>query len=794
MVRILSLAFLITFGLGQSFAQPSSRVRASLRGKILNNKSQPVQAASVYISDLRVGATTNDNGEFVLTNIPEGSHLIEISHVSYVTITEEIVLRGDVTRNFILTEAIVEANEVVITGVGTATQSRRAPIPITVIRSEELMRNASTNIIEALTRKPGISSITTGPGISKPVIRGLSHNRIITMNDGIKQEGQQWGDEHGIEIDESSVNKVEIVKGPAALIYGSDALGGVINIFTNVPVPEGVIRGTINSNYQTNNNLRRFSQQFAGNKRGISWNFYNSTARAADYQNKLDGRVFNSKFRQNNVGGYLGYNSSWGFTHLILSSYKEKVGIVEGERDDEGFFIKPVSGGTSRATAEDFRSSIPQVPYQNINHFKIALDNSFRLANYRLNVTTGYQRNQRREFGEPDSPETAGLYFDLKTYNYRGQLHLPMRNNWKMSVGINGLHQTNTNKGSEFLIPEYTMNDVGAYIFSQKNVKNVSISGGLRFDNRQLTSNELLENGSTKFERFERRFSNFSGSIGASIRLDSALIIKGNVARGFRAPSIPELASNGTHEGTNRYEYGNKEIDSETSIQLDGGIEFSTDHFSFIVNAFHNQFDNFIFYRKLSAAGGGDSLVNVDGENIVAFQFDQQQARVNGFEVKFDLHPHPLDWLHLENTLSVVRGILKNAIEGARNLPFMPADRMISELRADFLKDRPKFKNLYLKVELDHTFRQNRIFHAFDTETYTDPYTLLNAGIGFDIAGPKRQTLLSFHFIGNNLTDVAWQSHLSRLKYGQVNQATGNRGVYNMGRNFSFRVNVPFSF
>ena len=241
-------------------------------------------------------------------------------------------------------------------------------------------RNASTNIIEALTRKPGVSSITTGPGISKPVIRGLSSNRIITMNDGIKQEGQQWGDEHGIEIDESSVNKVEIVKGPAALIYGSDALGGVINIFTNVPVAEGVIKGNLMANYQTNNSLRTLSGNIAGNQKGFNWNFYSSSVKAADYQNKLDGNVFNSKFTQNNFGGYAGYNSSWGYSHILFSKFKEKLGIIEGDRDDKGFFIKQLAGGNfERANSEDFRSTNPNTPYQDIDHFKIGIDNNIRL-------------------------------------------------------------------------------------------------------------------------------------------------------------------------------------------------------------------------------------------------------------------------------------------------------------------------------------------------------------------------------------------------------------------------------
>ena len=332
----------------------------------------------------------------------------------------------------------------------------------------------------------------------------------------------------------------------------------------------------------------------------------------------------------------------------------------------------------------------------------------------------------------------------------------------------------NHNRGVEFLIPDYQMNDIGIYVYSQKNINELTLSGGIRYDNRTIDSKELMINSIPKFTNFKRNFSNATGSAGASLRLDTAITVKANIARGFRAPSIPELSSNGTHEGTNRYEYGDPNLNSETSIQFDGGIEFNTDHFSFTLNAFNNSFDNFIFYRKLSAQAGGDSIVNVDGEDLQAFKFDQHKALLSGFEVKLDLHPHPLDWLHFENTLSLVRGKLKTAIDGSKNLPFIPADRIISELRGDFLKDKKGLKNLYIKLELDHTFAQDKIFDAFNTETYSNAYTLLNAGIGVDISGRKKQTLASFYFNANNVTDVAWQSHLSRLKYTAINQVSGN--------------------
>lgn len=156
-----------------------------------------------------------------------------------------------------------------------------------------------------------MSTLSTGPAISKPVIRGLSYNRVLTVNDGVRQEGQQWGDEHGIEVDEASVSKIELLKGPASIIYGSDAMAGVVNIITNVPVQNNTIKANISSNVQTNNRLRTLNANIGGNKNGFNWNLYSSNKAAADYRNKYDGYVYNSKFNEHNIGGYAGVNGDW---------------------------------------------------------------------------------------------------------------------------------------------------------------------------------------------------------------------------------------------------------------------------------------------------------------------------------------------------------------------------------------------------------------------------------------------------------------------------------------------------
>ena len=186
-------------------------------------------------------------------------------------------------------------------------------------------------------------------------------------------------------------------------------------------------------------------------------------------------------------------------------------------------------------------------------------------------------------------------------------------------------------------------------------------------------------------------------------------------------------------------------------------------------------------------------MVTQDGEDLTAFKFSQTDASLSGIEASFDLHPHPLDWLHFENTFSVTIGKLKNSIESSKYLPFIPAPRLISELRGNFNKIGKAVTNFYAKLELDNTFDLNKIFTAYNTETATPGYSLLNAGVGANFTSASGKTIFSLYLAANNITDVAYQNHLSRLKYAAENMATGRVGVYNMGRNFSIKLNIPIT-
>jgi iron complex outermembrane receptor protein len=776
-----------------------SQSNVQLAGIITDAKTgKPLGGASIFIHDIKLGTISENDGNYIIKKIPAGKYLVEVTYIGYATVIENVDIKSATTKNFLLQQAAVEQEAVTVTGVASATKVKQTPQPISIIKRADLLHTTSTNIIDALSKSvPGVTSLSTGPAISKPVIRGLGYNRVVVINDGIRQEGQQWGDEHGIEIDEFSIQKAEILKGPASLMYGSDAMAGVVNLMTNLPVEQGTIKGNILGSFIDNNNMYGVNGNVAGNlKNGFNWNVYGTYKSAADYKNQYDGKVFNSRFNERNFGGYIGLNKSWGYSHLLISNFNQKLGVVEGTRDATTgqFLIFSETPYERIATNDELNSRELFTPYQHVQHFKIATDNNIQIGKGRLIFSVGYQRNQRQEFGNPVAPSTPDLYFNLQTINYNVQYSFAEAKGWKTTIGANGMYQQNQNLASEVLIPEYNLFDAGIFIFTKKSFTDkLTVSGGIRGDIRTLDSKLYMESGNVKFAPFKKNFENITGSIGLAYNVNKEVTLKFNAARAYRAPSIAELATNGVHEGTNRYEYGDVNLKTETSFQLDGGVEVNTTHVTFSVNAFYNNIQNYIFYRKLESTNGGDSLVNNNGNLIQAFKFNQNNATLAGLEFNFDIHPHPLDWLHFENTFSFVAGTFNQSFEGSNKLPFMPPPHWVSELKTDFKKAGSSFSNLYFKIEADNVFTQNRVFTAYNTETPTQGYTLLNFGTGADILS-KGKALFSVYLSLNNAADVAYQNHLSRLKYTDVNVVTGREGVFNMGRNFNLKINVPLSF
>jgi iron complex outermembrane recepter protein len=783
-------------------ATQNSWAQLIVSGNVKDNLNQEnLVGASVYISELKMGVTTDDKGNYTFSPINKGIYHLEISLVGYKSKIERIVINQDTTINTELNMSVAELNEVVVTAVTRATELKRSPIIIKTLDKNALNQNTATNLIDGLKNVAGINQLTTGAAISKPIIRGLGYNRVITLYNGIRQEGQQWGDEHGVEIDEFAVDKIEIVKGPGSLMYGSDGIAGVINFISPKAPNLGEINTQFLSSYQSNNNAIGYSLSNAGNKNGFQWLGRFSQKLAGNYQNSYDGKVYNSGYKEYDGNLFLGVNKKWGHSHWQINSFNNTLNLVEGERDSTGkfMFLTP-DGNEKTANSDDLSGYKTGFPHQKVNHLSVSSNNYFILNQATINVDLGFQNNQRREFGDVTNPNDVALFFDLNTFNYNMRYNFAAQNGWETSVGLGGMYQNNTNRGLEFLIPDYHLLDVGAFLFTQKTFnEKLILAGGLRFDNRKMNSKALMLDSlgvpttstniitEMKFDPVNQNYNGLSGSLGLSYLIDKTSTLKFNVSQGFRAPNISELASNGRHEGTFRYEIGTPTLKSETSHQIDLAYFKNAEHLTFEFTPFVNFISNYIFTEKLTDVNGNE-IIKDPSDPAPAYQFTQGNAKLLGGEIYTDFHPHPLDWLHIENSFAFVKATQSNQSDSTRNLPFIPAPKYRGELKAEFKKWGKNISNGYVKFAIDHFFKQNNFYSAYNTETATPAYTLLSVGVGANIKAFGKKDFLNLFLNAENLADVSYQSHLSRLKYAPENAATGRSGVFNMGRNVSLKL------
>ena len=605
---------------------------------------------------------------------------------------------------------------------------------------KKLQQKGTATLIEGLATIPGVSQVSTGTSIGKPVIRGLSGNRVLVYSQGVRIENQQFGDEHGLGLNDAGIESVEVIKGPASLLYGSDALGGVL--YFN---PEKFAdSGTFKAN---------FSQKFFSNTMGSNsslglktstenWKFlargtYNTHS---DYKIANGDRVTNTRYQETDFKTGIGYSNSK-FSSVFRYNYNDlDLGIPE-----EGI-------------AEQTTNKKTAYPKQGVFNHLLSLNNTLFFEKSKLDIDLGYISNDRSEF---EDSEVAVLHMKLNTFNYDAKYHLPKFGKLESIVGVQGMHQTNTNSGEEYLIPDATTNDFGVFGTGHYQWKSNVLQAGLRFDNRKITTTAhgiLGEEGS--FEAIDKSFDSFNASLGYKTNLIKDLSLRLNVASGFRAPNLAELTSNGVHEGTNRYEVGNPDLKTEQNVQTDLNLEYNNSHLEFFVNGFYNHINNYIYTSPT-----GTVLDNND-----VFEYIQNDAKLFGGEIGLHFHPHPLDWLHYETSFETVTGKKQDG----DYLPLIPANNWNNTIRAEF-KIKNWLEDGYASLNVSTTFNQDNIN---DFETKSNGYTLLNLGFGGKVSIGK--TTFNVNLNGNNLLNKQYISHLSRLK---------TDGIPNIGRNIVLGLN-----
>ena len=828
-----TLIFVFLFILTFSFAL---KAQNSLSGYIKDaNNGNLVKGVKIAIPGIHLSGVSDSLGTYRINNIPKGSYLIEVTAGGFETKIETVYIKGDIVKNYQLELSATELKEVVITGVSSPTDKQKAPIPVTTVSFEQLLQNSSTNVIDAIAKSPGVSAMTDGQSISKPVIRGLGYNRVLTINDGVEQVDQAWFDEFGIEADPDAVNRYEILKGPGSLAYGSDAIAGVINLIPEQPLPEGQVKGDVLLNYQTNNGLINNVVHLAGTNNGISWSARVDNTMAHAYQNPRDGYVLNSQFSNFNTDGTIGLHRKWGYTQLHASYFELKTGIVDGTRDSlTGVLAQIVSypdlnGGAPTyeiPTHQQQTSYTPLVINQRIRHTKVVWDNSLAVGDGNIKAIFSWQKNQRQENNDPTIPNTSDIYYSSNAATYDVRYNSPQIGGFNISGGVNGVYQSSQSLGTLLLIPNYNFFEIGGFAIANEKIGNLNLSGGLRYDTRTFNGLDHWVDSTTQapaaanapnafheFQGFKSKYNGMSFSAGGTYNITKSVYVKANVARGWRAPNVAEAAANGVHDGTVVYEIGDNSLKPETSLEEDLTFGVNSKEVDFEINAFNNHINDFIYAKGLKNTAGQDSINNsLNAVGLGAapvYKYTQGPARLYGGEIAFNLHPSATPWIELNSTLSMVYGGLLHVSDSTKYLPFVPPTRITADLKFPGLHIGNTIKNAYLKFGMLDCFQQNDIYRQFAiynglstaltpyeyaaANSATKGYVLFNAGAGGDIVA-NGKTIFKLYIICNNLFNTAYIDYMSRFKYDPVNYTTGRVGVFNMGRNISFKMLIPIDF
>jgi iron complex outermembrane recepter protein len=643
-----------------------------------------------------------------------------------------------------------------------------------------------------LSYQPGVDRITIGNGIGKPVIRGLSFNRIMLYGQGTRIENQQWDDHHDLGLTDVGVDNVEIVRGPAALIYGADALGGALIFHDEKPA-------------MTRTTEKDFSLGFASNTIGVNGEFgikgtgkkgifYGIRAAANSQTSYLQGKgeeenkpageqdefAANSKLISSVAKVNIGMSKTWGTSKLSYSFLNQQIGIVEKEPDSV------VAGGNEE---EEQRDREMEAPYQDVTTHIISLENTFLTGKSKVNVNLAWQINDRKEY-EPlpgKQKELAiGLLLNTATYDLKWSGNAEKK--FGIAVGSQGTFLTNENNGKEMLVPDANVSDIAGYGLFRYDKGRLNLLGGVRFDARSIEIKGGAEvSGGIEADsfivkssvdtvlrpeaEFEKRYSPFSFSLGAAYALSENLKAKLNAATGFSAPNYAELATFGKHEGTYRFERGKSELNFEQNTEGDLGLIWENEFITLNLGGYVNKIKDYIYIENT-----GDTMIRItpDGrDTLPIYDYKQNDATISGGEFGFDIHPKAAKWFDLKATYAIINGKL----DKGGNLPYIPANKLVGEIKLSKEKIG-KLQNPFISFIVSNYGEQTNVA---EYELPTDGYTLLDVLAGTSVKLGKHNA--DIQLFCTNLLNEGYFSHLSLIKA---------IGVKEMGRNIGLRFAMKF--
>lgn len=741
----------------------SLKAQYNISGSVSDAVSgEKIRDASVFISDIHKAVSTDSKGTFSFRGLPGGFLKFQFSMLGYRPL--ELTIETDKLTenlNILLTPDDIQTEEITVIENGI-----EKSYPIEKIRYKELMRYGAMNISDAVTKIPGVWQLSTGTGISKPVIRGLYGNRIGIMVNGIRFDNQQWQDEHGLVMSSDGIDNIEVIKGARSLLYGPEAIGGVVSITDEHPAPIGKEIADLNLKFFENTLGILGDIGLKGAQKNYNWLVRFGGETYADYLDGDRNRIPETRFGGYTVKSAFGFNRSSWVGRLLYSYTNYTYGILEGRE-----FEKEITRTETR-----FDRSF-NGPHHQLKVHNIVFQNSFikKRSKFRINAGYIYNRRQEREGNDerflPDSLQFGNLDMSLKTYSIDGSWLYTINQSSELTISSQGYLQSNTNNGERRLIPDADVRSLSlSAIFNYRKNK-FTFEGGARFDNYSLSTTEFGKKDSTEyFPAISPSYNSVNGSAGITYRVFTPLLFKLNVSTGFRAPNLAELTSNGLHEGIFQYEIGNPDFKTENSAEADLGLLFESRYASVDVSAYTNSIKNYIYLGQTS-----DTI-----RGYPVFRYFQNDAVLNGIEAELTLRP--FSWLSVKGSYSAV--IAKRS--GDKNLPLIPADKITAAIHFE-LNSWKFFSSPYAEISTYTALAKTRLA---ENEIGTPTYTLLNLGLGCDLKFESQ--LINITITCNNVLNKVYTDFMSRIKLLSAEYNGKTFVANNIGRNIVLAVKIPF--
>lgn len=762
------LLALVVFVSSEVYAQP----RYQITGTVSDEFSHPLNGATVLLMNADRGTSTDRRGSFGFHGLISGRYVLRVSFLGYQSFEDTVELNRNLHLEIKLSTKPTILRELLVTEAVVAERKAASSLPIEIVSRNFLIENSTGSLMQALSRLPGVSSMDIGAGQSKPVIRGLGFNRVVVAENGIKHEAQEWGSDHGLEIDPFFVDYVELIKGPASLMYGANAIGGVVDLRNNGTPARNSAGGSLLTRLQSHNDLAGISARFYKRFERIMLRANFGFSEYADYKIPSDSityMTYNIRLKDNRLRNTAGRDQTSGITIVYLHDNFTSHLRLTNHFAESGFFAN-AHGLEIRNSFIDYDASNRDIdlPMQRVNHFKAIHNTLWMIQDYRLNIDLGFQHNLRQEFSEavahgfmPAPPDSLERLYDKSTYTANLKFSMPKHGFHQFTIGANAEHQDNSIGGWGFLMPEFKSTSAGVYVIDKMRFsERLTATAGLRYDAGVITTSSWYDwfktpqSGGNQINikratALSRNFRNLSWGAGFVSQNDE-FTWKLNLGNSFRMPTAKELASNGINYHMYRFEKGDSTIKAEESYQLDLGLHIQKGKWSMEFTPFVNYFPNFIFLNPTAMFVDAQQMYFYSQSQVfrVGTELMMKYAINNEFSVAFDA-----DVVHSRQLSGSKKGF---------TLPFSPPVTSNFEL-----KYSPQFgdrlKNQHLALLLTKVAPQNSIVPP---EKPTPGYMLLHLRSGAELylKNIKMKVNLSI----NNLLNKRYYDHTSFYRLIEV--------------------------